>query len=345
MIMIAHSTTPLDTNTELQHILDYTLPRWEGTDKNTLTQIITEAFESGLKAAEIWFDKDTFNELWETIQNIRLNKKMWEKNSPDNAKDLLKLTNYHYDAIYMFGQNILMQSTMVEHAIMKEWHYEEHVNNAINSIIINHDINQKKLNPIGWDKLFENYEETDGFNEYAEHQHSIDKADFKGFISKSYYTLDYISLTALPYIMNQDYEQDRNATFGLISAVFSQGLFTKSHNNSVEMLKDFNNIINEISKPEYYKQIYQSIDFSNLCNSPQLKTICDIINNQNQHKDAPAEDFKELTNEALGKKSKNKSKTKNYYDIDYDEKYKKRDEQEHIILEKLLLKKTSKLKP
>ena len=99
----AHSTIPLDTHQVLQKIIDFTLLRWEGVDNNTLTNILTEAYEAGLNAAEIWFDQDTFNGKWETIQDIRLNADMWKTISPSNASNFITLIHNSYDAIHSLG--------------------------------------------------------------------------------------------------------------------------------------------------------------------------------------------------------------------------------------------------
>ena len=317
--MTIHSTTPLDTNQELQNIISFILKRWEGIDNDTLTNIITEAFEAGLSSAELWFDKTTFDDQWESIQKIRLNKKMWEKKSPDKAAKYLRLIEDDKDAIHSLGNHILMKSTIIEQFIMKDWNFIDQTNNITNNISNNYNIDLNKLKPIGWNKLLKNYDEYEhnGMNEYAKQQYSIDKEEFKCLISNAYYDFDFIALLSLPRIMYYEQEQGINTYTSLISAVFTQGLITKSHNNSVDILNDFNNILSEISKPKYYKQIYKTIDFEHLCDTTQFKTLLLLSNNKNHHDSSNPDSYKErnnreqnILNHLLTQKTKKPKKTK-----------------------------------
>lgn len=183
-----------------------------------------------------------------------------------------------YDGIYKIGFNIYFSLSDVHEAIMSDWDYEKRTN-SVRAKICKEIENLDNIKPVGWDELKKDYKDFQGMEEYCEKQQRLDEMDFAGHrfdvIAPSY-----PSRIACPYVMYDEVCQNRKAYFSLIGSIFAQGLSVAEHNNSIEIAKDLENILEEIKKPEYYKDIVYDIDLSSLVKNKITKTILAFVDSK-----------------------------------------------------------------
>ena len=278
----------IDTNLELQHLIEHIKDSWENV--SDLESIMTIAWTISLEKTKHMFDQYSFFEITEKIEEKRKDPKKWS-HLPKEYLDYIPT----YDAIYKIGRDLIMGSSQLDRIIMRDWKYENVCTEIEKAIKETYDI--KKLKPIGWTKLSKNYSDFDGMEEYD--QKSVNKK-FKGIDSGGPVSGNFTYRTSLAQVMYDDKCQGRKPFNTLVGSIVAHAYAVSKRNNTIEMINDIKCITDYYFKPEFFAKIVLNIDTTPFVKNNTLKALL-AIRNKNP---VSQEEFEKIVKDRKEEKTK-----------------------------------------
>lgn len=263
----------VDANQELIHMIDYVLNTWDG-DKETLSKIVSDAFNEGYKTAEYWIKKHCSDSTTE-----------WFK-----ERDNLLKKDYddfiYNDDIRQISYNFLMNSSSFQEIQYKNWNFEKITNKLTNKI--KSEITDLNLFPKGWKKVLDSKESA---FEYFEYFNLESDNLFKGYDSSTAGAAGFNQRINLANTFYNEKDQSRNRLNTLVSSAFAHGLTIKEHNNQCELDAEINRIKELYSEEQYNKPTYIA-DLTLLSNNKLFKALMiDKYNLENKNTHTSQEDL------------------------------------------------------
>jgi hypothetical protein len=259
----------LDTDYEINAIIDFVSLHWEGFEQNELKDILMFAWNAGLQ-----YSKDNFNryDLTEFINEWLEERKQvqtWLSYSDLDEVEIGLVANY--DSIYKSVVGILLYSESLDTYIMKDWNYEK-ITSQITSKIKNEYTNTNKIKPKGWKELSDGYSDFDGMEEYVKPQ---GENAFKGVNSPSVCSEGFDVRISLPHVMYSEKCQRRSILLTLIGSTMAHAMFVQANNNTQKILEDLMILKTEFNKEEFYSKI-QNLKMSEMTTNKYLKCVFQI---------------------------------------------------------------------
>lgn len=239
----------IDTDKELQAIIDYVTQNWDGFDTVDAKEFFSKVWQLSLEKTKNRFNEYAFTDLVEKWNSEREDYSKWqEAGAKFKEKDLR--TILIDDEIKQIPMKILMSTMQLHRYLRNNWDYEQNVNRIIAEI---KEVfpDAKKLKPKGWSELAKNYSEYDGMEEFDDQKA---KEEFKGTQFELASSYSFEIRIALPHVMYDDKEQGRKPLEVLVGAVLGHACCVSENNNATKMLKELVELKNEYSQPQYYKE-------------------------------------------------------------------------------------------
>lgn len=260
------ATEKIDTKKELDYLIEFTQKKWS--DNGDLSKIITAIWNSVEPLTVNMFDRYGFIDSTLPWAKQREDSPKWNNHLSKHEKDLI----YIYDAIHSFLRDFSSSANRLYDISMKKWNYEKIVK-KITSDIKNEFKNTSDIKPIGWEELARNYTNYDGMDEYSRKSQNKDKKAFKGCDSSGSTSFGFPGRTALPYVMYDDKCQGRKPFEVLVGAVLAHVFFVNTHNNTIKILDNLNEMKKEWDKDIYFTKIQHKIDINSLTDNNIIKAI------------------------------------------------------------------------
>lgn len=202
----------INVDDEVKAIAAFIALKWSSI-KN-LEQLVQEIRLRAEHIARALFDEhDVFESLADAMDKRESTLKTAHKDS--------LVSVHYYDAGWNFFDTCRSQIGVVRKAALNsvaEWDYERHVGETLRSLTSSYP-DLVGARPNGWAELAKGYNDFDGQEEY---EPQSDKDQFQGVKVASVSSGDFVSRTALPYIIYDEIGHGRKAHYTLVGAIFSQ---------------------------------------------------------------------------------------------------------------------------
>lgn len=278
---------------ELKHLIEYTQKRWN--DNGDLSKIITTIWNSVEPLTVNMFSQYGFFEVSEQWSKERQESSKWDNNLSKHEKDLI----YIYDAIHSFLRDFSSSANRLYDISMKKWNYEKIVK-KITSDIQDEFKNTSDIKPLGWEELAKNYTDYDGMDEYSRKSQLKEEKAFKGCDSSGHTSFGFPGRIALPYVMYDDKCQNRKPLEVLVGAVLAHVFFVNTHNNTLKIMENLNEMKKEWDKDIYFTKIQHRLDINSLTDNNIIKAIYSLKNKHVENQ--TPEEFKKTLKENIQSK-------------------------------------------
>ncbi|NCP98449.1 hypothetical protein GW796_10835 [archaeon] len=262
-------TELINIENECKALYNFNAEKWEGISFEKIKEIIEYSFHAGIQAGQYWINELDFTDFFQDWDMSRKN--------PDSCnikedKDLYLKYIISYDSIHNIGYSLFSGSTSYKKIIMKDWDYSK-ICNRVSKEVLTLIPDSNKFKPKGWNELKKDYSDFDRFDEYAKEHSKHDRIIFNGVNSSSAGAGGFHERISLPNVMYDDICQRRNPLRVITSSAFSHGLFVSSHNNTVNIINEMQELKKELFKPENFKQMIYIENIPSIAKNKILQAI------------------------------------------------------------------------
>lgn len=272
---VYEKTIVVDTDMELQHIINFINDRWEGFDKIDIKEVFSEVWNQSLDASKYKMDSYGLLDLYDQWNRERNDYQNWQAAGTNIKKEQLPAFLL-YDFINNFVGSLIVSPTTYDEIIMEKWDHEKTSKQIFKEIYEKFPL-INNVRPKGWDSLDKTYDTSDGTDEYFDKQESVDRESFQGLQPKISNSYRFHTRVALPNVMYDYKEDDYNPFQVLVSAMLTQAYAVSTHNNTAKVLQELTDIKNELSSPEYFKNIVLNVDIESKIKSPVMKGLYTVM--------------------------------------------------------------------
>ena len=225
----------IDTDKELEAIINYVTLNWDGFDKVNAKDFFTKAWTDVLTLTSNKFDE---HELHNFVVKLK------EDFSPNGNKMIDDKIN-----ISDLPVRLLIAKTYLSKFVKEDWVYRDKVNQILTDMKIIFP-EASKLKPKGWKEMAKDYNDYDGMEELDEK--SL-KESFKGMHFSTAVSFPFEVAVSLPHVMYDSKCQGRKPLEALIGAVLAHAYSVSENNNSLKMLQEWIEFENKAKISGQYK--------------------------------------------------------------------------------------------
>lgn len=236
----------IDPDSEINHLIEFVKNRWS--DNGDLEGIMRNAWEMSEPLTKNHFDQYGFTDFVTNWIDAREKSSKWK--IANEEKSLI----FTHDSIYNFAYGVLTSSGNLYKMISEDFKYENAIKKMMTELKSQYE-KTASLKPLGWVELAKNYNDFDGYDEYAKNQYKIDKKEFKGCNSNGASSGGFHYRVVLHNVMYDDKCQSRKPFEILIGAILAHRYFVSSHNNTLEIIKELNKVKDFFEQDIYYEKI------------------------------------------------------------------------------------------
>jgi hypothetical protein len=234
-------TADINLDEEVTLLADFIGQKW--TPIANLDALFTEIRVAAMKAARSWFESHS---LWEAAHALKKERKtlLRQTYGPMIYADL-------YDALYTLLDSISGEARDLSDVGRSlngtRWDFETRVRNLELRLCDRQYPDLSSARPLGWAEMEIGYKAFDGQDEYDPRP---DQELFKGVNVQGARSADFPGRIALPYVICEEKNYGRRASYSLVGAVYAHFLGIAEFLNTHKVVQDLNAAFPQLQVPE-----------------------------------------------------------------------------------------------